>query len=755
MPPDPAIGTLTDARTALKQVWGYDAFRGHQEAVIETVLAGGDALVLMPTGGGKSLCYQVPALVRPGVGLVVSPLIALMQDQVDALAAARGARGVPEHHARRRPRRARSRRRGSTGGLDLLYLAPERLLTPRPARCSTAPRSRCSRSTRPTACRQWGHDFRPDYLGLGVLAERWPDVPRIALTATADEATRREIATRLHLGEAPALRRQLRPAQHPLPDRPQGGPARAAAASCCAPSTPATRASSTACRAPRSSRRPPGSSSRASPRCRTTPASTPRRAAGTSALPARGRGGHGRHHRLRDGHRQARRALRRAPRPAAAASRATTRRPAAPGRDGLPSTALLTYGLADVVPQRRMIDLRRRRATRQARRARSKLDAMLGSARRSRCRRRGAARLLRPGVRGAVRQLRHLPAPAGHLGRHGRGAEAALRGGAHRAALRRRPRRRRPARQDDAAGRASSATTTCRCSASATDLDERTWRSVVRQLVAAGLLVVDPDGYGTLRSGRGRRRGADGRARGAPAPRCPRARPRRAKPRRAAADLAAPTCGEARRSSRPLRDLARRLATRAGGAGLRGLPRRDAAGDGGGRAPLAGRARDGPRGRRGEAAEVRRRLPGGVGGRRRGPAGRPVGGLGGLRRTGRRGTALRGGGRAALPGPGPQPPRRAERLRAATASRSPGSWCCRGTAPRRWPRCAASRSAPWRITWPSWCGAATSPPRRPRGSPATRCGASRGRLRRPSPRRRRGSCARCSTRWAARCRTRS
>ena len=182
----------------LKRVFGYDAFRGPQEEVVEHVCAGGDALVLMPTGGGKSLCYQIPSLVRPGVGVVVSPLIALMQDQVDALRAL-GVRAGFLNSTQNPDERRATEAAYVAGELDLLYLAPERLRVP--STLSLLDRGRIALFAIDEAhcVAQWGHDFRPDYLALSGLHERWPDVPRIALTATATEATRTEIAQRLDL----------------------------------------------------------------------------------------------------------------------------------------------------------------------------------------------------------------------------------------------------------------------------------------------------------------------------------------------------------------------------------------------------------------------------------------------------------------------------------------------------------------------------------------------------------------------------
>ena len=190
-----------DALRVLHRVFGYDTFRGFQQEVVDHVVAGGDALVLMPTGGGKSLCYQIPALVRAGVAVVVSPLIALMQDQVDALTAV-GVRAGFLNSTQEPAERRRVEAAFLAGELDLLYLAPEALAV----RTTVALLERGSIALfaidEAHCVSQWGHDFRPDYLNLSMLHERWPRVPRIALTATATSATRTEIATRLGLTDA-------------------------------------------------------------------------------------------------------------------------------------------------------------------------------------------------------------------------------------------------------------------------------------------------------------------------------------------------------------------------------------------------------------------------------------------------------------------------------------------------------------------------------------------------------------------------
>ena len=186
----------------LKEVFGYDRFRGCQQEVIEQVIGGGDALVLMPTGGGKSLTYQIPALLRTGVGIVVSPLIALMADQVAALDEL-GVRAAALNSTLAPADAALIERRMRAGSIDLVYISPERLLTDRCLRLLddliAGPGIALFAIDEAHCVSQWGHDFRPDYGSLALLRERYSGVPRIALTATADEPTRREIAERLLL----------------------------------------------------------------------------------------------------------------------------------------------------------------------------------------------------------------------------------------------------------------------------------------------------------------------------------------------------------------------------------------------------------------------------------------------------------------------------------------------------------------------------------------------------------------------------
>jgi ATP-dependent DNA helicase RecQ len=185
----------------LNEVFGYPAFRGHQAEIIEHVAGGGDALVLMPTGSGKSLCYQIPALLRQGVGVVVSPLISLMHDQVAALAEL-GVRAAFLNSTLSGAQAADVERRTRRGELDLLYVAPERLLTERCLDLLAGSRLALLAIDEAHCVSQWGHDFRPEYLQLSALRERFPGVPRIALTATADAQTREEILNRLKLDEA-------------------------------------------------------------------------------------------------------------------------------------------------------------------------------------------------------------------------------------------------------------------------------------------------------------------------------------------------------------------------------------------------------------------------------------------------------------------------------------------------------------------------------------------------------------------------
>ena len=185
----------------LRDVFGYTSFRGHQEEIIDHVIGGGDAFVLMPTGGGKSLCYQIPSMIRPGVGVIISPLIALMQDQVRAMLQV-GVRAAFLNSTLSMEDAYDVERQVLKGDIDLLYIAPERLLTSRALAILDKSNVALFAIDEAHCVSQWGHDFREEYLRLSVLHERYPNIPRIALTATADSLTRREIVQRLSLDNA-------------------------------------------------------------------------------------------------------------------------------------------------------------------------------------------------------------------------------------------------------------------------------------------------------------------------------------------------------------------------------------------------------------------------------------------------------------------------------------------------------------------------------------------------------------------------
>jgi ATP-dependent DNA helicase RecQ len=190
-----------DALSVLNSVFGLPGFRGAQEEIVRHVTDGGNCLVLMPTGGGKSLCYQVPSLLRKGCGIVVSPLIALMRDQVAGLEEA-GVRAAVLNSTLSFNEAAAVEARLVAGDLDLVYVAPERLVTPRCLALLERADIALFAIDEAHCVSQWGHDFRPEYIGLSVIAEKFPDVPRVALTATADELTRKEIIARLGLADA-------------------------------------------------------------------------------------------------------------------------------------------------------------------------------------------------------------------------------------------------------------------------------------------------------------------------------------------------------------------------------------------------------------------------------------------------------------------------------------------------------------------------------------------------------------------------
>ena len=438
----------------LHRVFGYNSFRGQQEEIIEHVSAGGDAIALMPTGSGKSLCYQIPALVREGTGVVISPLIALMQDQVDALTVL-GVRAGFLNSTQDPDERRGVEYAFLDGKLDLLYLAPERLRTESALRLLDRGTVALFAIDEAHCVAQWGHDFRPDYLALSVLHERWPTVPRIAVTATATEHTREEIAARLSLGEArqfvasfdrPNIQYRIEPKNEPkrqlLRLLRTEHPGDAGIVYCLSRAS-VEKTAEFLC------------------------------SEGFTALPyhagldARTRSVNQSRFLREDGlimvatiafgmgidkpdvrfvaHLDL-------PRSVEGYYQETGRA----GRDGAPATAWLAYGLADVVQQRRLIDdsdgdlAHRRRLV-------AHLDAMLALCETASCRRRQMlAYFGETGEGGHVRELRHLPGAAFGLGWHGGGAEAALDGGAAgtagRAFVRGRAAHRHPAREEDAAG---------------------------------------------------------------------------------------------------------------------------------------------------------------------------------------------------------------------------------------------------------------------------------------------------------------
>ncbi len=433
---------------------GTTSFRGEQPDIIDTVVAGGDALVLMPTGGGKSLCYQIPALVRSGVGVVISPLIALMQDQVDALTAL-GVRAGFLNSTQDFEQRREVERAFLSGELDLLYLAPERLRVEATVRLLDQGKISLFAIDEAHCVSQWGHDFRPDYLMLSELHERWPDVPRIALTATATEATHREIATRLNLTDAkhfvasfdrPNIQYRIVPKDNPqrqlldLLRTEHAGDA--GIVYCLSRNSVEKTATFLTQNGIEAVPYHAGLDSR-------TRAKNQSRFLREDGLVVVATIAFGMGIDKPDVRFVAHLDL---PKSVEGYYQETGRA----GRDGLPSTAWLAYGLQDVVQQRKMIDTSEGDAAHR-RRLGTHLDAMLALCETVQCRR---VQLLAyfGQQRRPVRQLRHLPDPAGVVGRHDRGAEAAVdrlpAAARARPEVRRRSGDRHPARQDDAEGHA-------------------------------------------------------------------------------------------------------------------------------------------------------------------------------------------------------------------------------------------------------------------------------------------------------------
>ena len=458
MAAEPRAGALE----VLRRTFGHAAFRGSQEEIVAHLAAGGDALVLMPTGGGKSLCYQVPSLLRAGTGIVISPLIALMQDQVAALRQL-GVRAAFLNSTLDAASAREVERALTAGELDLLYVAPERLLT---ARClELLGRSRLALFAIDEAhcVSQWGHDFRPEYLQLSLLHERFPRVPRIALTATADPQTRAEIVSRLELDDArvfvssfdrPNIRYSIvdkvDPRAQLLAFIREEHPGEAGIVYCLSRRKVEETAAWLAAQGLSRVALPRGYAGRGA-----------RRAPG--AFPARGCRHHGGDDRLRHGNRQARRALRRPSGPAQEhrgllpGNRARgSRRPARRRVDGIRAGRRGAAATAHraVRCERGLQAHFRRQAGRAAGPVR---DAGLPA--------RAPARLLRRGER-SLRQLRHLSRAAADLGRDRRRAQGAVGDLPHRAALRRRAPDRRAARKARRAHRALGTSTRSGYSAS-------------------------------------------------------------------------------------------------------------------------------------------------------------------------------------------------------------------------------------------------------------------------------------------------
>jgi len=276
--PDP---TRQTPEAVLKAVFGYDSFRPRQGPIVHRVIAGHHTLLVMPTGGGKSLCYQLPSLIRPGTGIVVSPLIALMQDQVTALTQL-GVRAAFLNSSLDLEAQRDVARRALAGELDLLYVAPERLMTEGFLNLLGRLQIALLAIDEAHCISQWGHDFRPEYLQIASLRERFPDIPCIAVTATADEPTQREILERLRIPpeglavtgfDRPNIRYAVIPKKSP----------RQQLLTFIQREHPARPASSTVFRAKASRKPPSGSSITASKPSPTTPAWPARRVKKTSA----------------------------------------------------------------------------------------------------------------------------------------------------------------------------------------------------------------------------------------------------------------------------------------------------------------------------------------------------------------------------------------------------------------------------------------------------------------------------------------
>jgi ATP-dependent DNA helicase RecQ len=439
------MNSPADARALqlLNSVFGHPAFRGAQAEIVGHVAGGGDALVLMPTGGGKSLCYQLPALLREGTALVVSPLIALMQDQVAALKQL-GVRAAFLNSTLDGREVNACERALRNGELDLLYVAPERLMMPRMLDCLTESRLALFAIDEAHCVSQWGHDFRPEYLQLSVLHERFPAVPRVALTATADPQTRDEIIRRLALEDARVFISSFdRPnIRYTIVDKQD--------------------ARAQLLRFIREEHDGEAGIVYCLSRKKVDETAVWLKSHGVRALPyhagmdAGARAENQNRFQREDGivvvatiafgmgidkpdvrfvaHLDL-------PKSIEGYYQETGRA----GRDGAPADAWMAYGLGDVVQQRRMID--QSEGSEDYRRVSvAKLDALLGLCETARCRR---MRLLGYFGEAALRQLRHLPRAAADLGRNGSRAQGAVLRLPHRPAFRRDAPDRRAARTDN------------------------------------------------------------------------------------------------------------------------------------------------------------------------------------------------------------------------------------------------------------------------------------------------------------------
>jgi ATP-dependent DNA helicase RecQ len=434
-----------DPHQILRDVFGHGAFRGAQEDIVRHVIGGGDAIVLMPTGGGKSICYQVPALCRKGIAVVVSPLIALMRDQVEALRQAGvGAAALNSSQTQEQSQAVRAEL--FSGKLKLLYVAPERLMMPGFLDMLDRLEIGLFAIDEAHCVSQWGHDFRPDYRQLQILSERFPGVPRIALTATADPQTQGDIRERLRLGDAriflasfdrPNIRYTIVLKDDPRKQL-QAFLATHKGSSGIVYCLSRNKVDQTAewLNAHKTEALPYHAGLPAEQRNANQDAFLKSDGIVLVATIAFGMGIDKPDIRFV--------AHLDLPSSVEAYYQETGRA----GRDGLPADAWMTYGTADMVQRRRMID--DGNAPDEVKRVeRAKLDALLGICETVSCRRQAMLAFFRRGDGPALRQLRCLPSPCRDVGRHRRRAKGAVGSGAHRTTFWRRPSGRRATRRRD------------------------------------------------------------------------------------------------------------------------------------------------------------------------------------------------------------------------------------------------------------------------------------------------------------------